>query len=64
MKLTLLKKVSKVVLFTDFFLCLCSVKSHFVFELKNNDTIFTVSKIQTMAKIIQLQSHLQDSYRS
>ena len=34
MKLTLLKKVSRVFHFTDFFLCMCSVYSHFEFELK------------------------------
>ena len=34
MKLTLLKKVSKVVHFTDLFLRECSVYRHFEFELK------------------------------
>ena len=34
MKLTHLKKVSKVVHFTGFFLCACKVYSHFEFELK------------------------------
>ena len=33
-KLILLKKVSKVVHFTDFFLHACKVYSHFEFELK------------------------------
>ena len=51
MKLTLLKKVSKVVHFTDFFLCACSMYSYLEFKLKNNNTIFTVSKIQTMKKL-------------
>ena len=34
MKLTLLRKVSKIVHFTDFFLCRCSMYSHFEFEWK------------------------------
>ena len=54
MKLTLLKEASKVVHFTDFFLGACSVYSHFEFKLKNNDTTFQVSKIQTMTKLYNL----------
>ena len=34
MKLTILRKVSKIVHFTDFFLCRCSMYSHFEFEWK------------------------------
>ena len=34
MKVTLIKKVSKGVRFTDFFLHACSMYSHFEFELK------------------------------
>ena len=63
MKLTRFKKVAKVAHFTDFFLHACSVYSHFEFELKNNNTIFTVSKIQAMRKhIIQLQPSSQGSF--
>ena len=51
MKLTVPKKVSKVVHFTDFYLLACRVYSHFEFELKNSNTIFTVSKIQAMRKL-------------
>ena len=55
MKLTLLRKVLKVVPFTHFFfLCMSSVYSHFEFELTNNGTIFTVSEIQTMRKLYNL----------
>ena len=52
MKLTLLRKVSKIVHFTDFFLCRCSMYSHFEFEWKNNNTMLMVSKIQTVSKLI------------
>ena len=50
MKSTILKKVSKVVHFTDFFLGECIMCSYFEFKLKkkNNNTISTISKIQTM----------------
>ena len=52
MKLTLFKNVAKVVHFTDFFLiCACSVYSHFEFELKNNNTMFTVPEIQIIRKL-------------
>ena len=46
MKLTLFKK--EVVHFTEFVLCACSMYSCSEFELKKNNTIFTVSEIQTI----------------
>ena len=57
------KKSLKVVHFTDFFLCECSMYSHFEFELKNKNTILMVSKIQTNRElIIQLKSLPQGTF--
>ena len=51
MKLTLLSEISKVVHFAHLFLCVYIMYSHFEFELKNDDTMFTVSEIQTVRKL-------------
>ena len=51
MKLTLLKKVSKVVHFTDFFLCAAVYTAILSLNWKNSNTMFTVSKIQAVRKL-------------
>ena len=58
LKLTLFKKVSKVVHLTDFFLYMCSMYSHSEFKLINNNTIFTLSEIQTIDNGLS-QPHFQ-----
>ena len=52
MKLTLLRKVSKIVHFTDFFFVGAACTAILNSNGKNNNTMLMVSKIQTVSKLI------------